>query len=93
VLDAIAAGVFSPGEPDRYRGLVNALFESDSFMVTADFASYCVTREDVGALWRDQVAWWRASALNTANVGWFSADRAIRTYAAEIWDTPVAEEG
>jgi starch phosphorylase len=30
------------------------------------------------------------SILNTANVGWFSADRTIRGYAEEIWNVPVA---
>jgi len=89
VLDAVVSGVFSPGDSDRYRDLMGALFEIDSFMVTADFVSYCAAQEDVAARWRDPAAWWRASVLNTANVGWFSADRAIRGYAAEIWGVPI----
>ena len=35
----------------------------------------------VAARWRDRAGWWRSSVLNTARVGWFSSDRAIREYA------------
>ena len=87
-MDAVAGGVFSPDEPERYRGLVGSLIESDDFMVLADFDAYCEAQRAAAALWADPDAWWRASVLNTARVGWFSSDRAVREYAEEIWGAP-----
>ena len=40
VLNAIDAGMFSPDDKGRYRGLVDALRHHDYFMVTADFEAY-----------------------------------------------------
>ncbi|HUC16462.1 MAG TPA: glycogen/starch/alpha-glucan phosphorylase [Acetobacteraceae bacterium] len=88
VLEAVESGVFSPDEPDRYRGLVDQLRHHDYFMVCADFDAYYAAQRDIAALWRQPVAWWRTSILNTAGVGWFSSDRAIREYATEVWDVP-----
>jgi len=85
-LDAIASGVFSPGEPDRYRGLVDGLLNDDRYLVTADFDSYHARQRDVAARWSDPASWWRGAVLNTARVGWFSSDRTIREYATDIWD-------
>ena len=85
-IDAIGSGLFSPEEPDRYRDLVDVLTHYDHFMVSADFDSYAAKQREVAALWRDPHAWWRASALNTANVAWFSSDRTIREYCDNIWN-------
>ena len=85
-MDAIAYGVFSPDEPQRYRELVDELTGNDHFMVTADFAAFAAMQGRVAARWHDRRAWWRSSVLNTARVGWFSSDRAIREYAADIWN-------
>ena len=93
VLDAIGSGVFSPDEPDRYRQLVEDLTHHDYFMVCADFDSYSATQRKVAALWRDRQAWWRASVMNTANMGWFSSDRAIREYCEDIWNVPIPGRG
>jgi starch phosphorylase len=59
-------------------------------MVTADFDAYYETQRRVDALWRDPRAWREKSILNIAHMGWFSSDRAIRGYAEDIWDVPVA---
>ena len=88
VLDSVEAGVFSPDEPDRYRGLVNSLRHHDHFLVCADFDDYYETQRRVGDLWRRQDDWWQAAILNTANVGWFSSDRSIREYADLVWNVP-----
>ena len=85
-LRAIASGVFSPDEPDRYRNLIEALLRQDTFMVTADFDDYNAKQDEVAALWRTPDRWWRTSILNIANMAWFSSDRTIREYATEIWN-------
>jgi len=89
ILDDIAAGAFSPEEPGRYHPLVDMLRHDDHFMVCADFDAYRRKQREVAALWRRPEAWWRASILNTAGMGWFSSDRAIREYASEVWRVPV----
>jgi starch phosphorylase len=86
VLDAIRSGVFSPDEPQRYRELVDLLTDNDYFLVNADFDAYVAAQQLVAERWRDTGAWWRTSVLNTARMGWFSSDRSIREYAAEIWN-------
>ena len=88
VLSSIEAGVFSPDERDRYRGLVHSLRHHDYFLVCADFDDYFATQRKIADRWRHQEAWWQAAILNTANVGWFSSDRSIREYSSEIWNVP-----
>jgi glycogen phosphorylase len=88
-LDLIEKGTFSTDEPHRFDPLLRALEHDDPFMVTADFDAYWAAQRQVDDLWRDPSAWWRASILNTARVGWFSSDRTIREYAEEIWKTPI----
>src|SRR5271165_551103 len=88
VLDAVGMGVFSPDERDRYHDLVADLTAGDWFMVTADFDAYAEAQRAVADRWRDRHAWWRSSMLNTAQMGWFSSDRSIREYAADIWGVP-----
>ena len=90
VLDQLESGAYSPDDPGRYAGLVDILRHHDYFMICADFDAYWREQRRIDARWRDHAAWWRTSILNTAKVGWFSADRAIREYADEIWRVELA---
>ncbi len=92
-LDEIASGVFSADDPGRYRGLIDTLTHHDYFMVCADFDAYWQTQVRVDDAWRDRKRWMRSSIINTANVGWFSSDRAIAEYAKEIWNAPFTPVG
>jgi starch phosphorylase len=84
-LTAIASGVFSPDDRNRYGDLIAGLYDHDWFMVAADFDAYAQAQRQVDSLWVDEEAWYRRTILNTARVGWFSSDRTIRQYAKEIW--------
>jgi starch phosphorylase len=88
-VSAISSGVFSPDDPGRYRELMNGLYQSDWFMVAADFDSYAACQREVDAVWRNSPDWYARAIRNVARVGWFSSDRTIRQYAKEIWNVPV----
>ena len=84
-IDAIASGCFSPGDSHRFDELTRALRLADDYMVTADFEDYFATQRRVGVVYRQKEAWAQACIANIAGMGWFSSDRAIRTYAEAIW--------
>jgi glycogen phosphorylase len=85
VLDAIAKGVFSPEEPKRFERLVGSLLGMDRFLVLADFESYRSCHQSVLEVWLDQADWTRRGIMNTCNMGRFSSDEVIRSYARDIW--------
>ena len=85
VLDAIGNGAFSPGEPKRYRALMDGLLGADPYLLVADFADYVATQARVDALYRDRDAWNACALLNIAGMGFFSTDRTVREYTDKIW--------
>jgi starch phosphorylase len=89
-VEAISGGVFSQGDRNRYRDLVDNLLTSDWFLVTADYAAYAAAQRKIDDIWRDPAAWYGKTIRNTANVAWFSSDRTIREYARDIWGVPTA---
>ncbi|GGB96405.1 alpha-1,4 glucan phosphorylase [Novosphingobium endophyticum] len=85
-LSAIASGVFSPDDPNRYAELIGGIHDHDWFMCAADFDSYAAAQRAVDTRWEDQAGWRAAAIRNIANVGWFSSDRTIAEYARDIWN-------
>jgi starch phosphorylase len=57
-------------------------------MVAADFDAYWTAQRAADELY-GKPGWWRAAILNTARMGWFSSDRAIREYAEKVWGVVV----
>ncbi|MEP9385672.1 glycogen/starch/alpha-glucan phosphorylase [Mesorhizobium sp. KR9-304] len=88
-LAAISSGVFSPDDPQRYRELLDGLYQHDWFMVAADFDAYAETQREVEQVWRNSPDWYARAIRNVARMGWFSSDRTIRQYANEIWNVAV----
>jgi starch phosphorylase len=86
VIDLIASGHFNPLEPGVFDMILAALMsQHDPWMVLADFRSYVDAQEQVARAWHDKTGWARMSILNTASSGFFSTDRTMQEYNADIW--------
>jgi len=85
-LDMIGRGYFVPDDPDLFTPIIdNLLNHGDYYCVTADYRPCIEAQDRVNALYLDPDAWTRTSILNTANMGFFSSDRAVMEYARDIW--------
>jgi starch phosphorylase len=86
-LDTIGSGYFSSDSKDLFQPVLSALLEQgDHFMVMADYRNYLDAQARVETLYRDPANWIRKAILNTANMGYFSSDRAVSEYADNIWE-------
>jgi starch phosphorylase len=85
VIDHIASGDFSFGNPDLFQPIVDSLLNQDEYMLLADYQDYVNCQEKVSQAYRDTKSWTRMSILNAARMGMFSSDRTIREYCRDIW--------
>lgn len=68
-----------------YTDLANNLLYQDPYLVLADYESYKNIQNSISETYKDTAEWNRISAMNIAGAGVFSADRAVREYADNIW--------
>ena len=91
VLMQLINGQYAPNDPERFRGLYNALLvdggynRPDPYFILKDFRSYAEAQSRVEAAYRDEKGWARSAILNTACSGKFTSDRTIQQYVDEIW--------
>jgi glycogen phosphorylase len=84
-IDLLRSGLFSHGDRDLFQPLTESLIRHDPYLLLADYPAYMETQNLAGAAFRDVQDWTRMSILNTARMGYFSSDRAIREYCEKIW--------
>jgi starch phosphorylase len=87
VVDWVGSNYFTPDEPPGVLSMLrDNLYYTDPFFCLADFEAYSECQKKVDAAFRHKARWAKMAILNTARMGKFSSDRAIREYAREIWD-------
>ena len=84
-IDLLRSGLFSHGDTDLFRPLTDSLIHHDPYLLLTDYQAYVETQAQAETRFRNPMDWTRMSILNTARMGHFSSDRAIREYCEKIW--------
>ena len=66
--------------------LTNTYGVADGYMILADFGDYVRAQQEVSKTYQDKERFTKMSLINIAKAGVFSADRAVKEYAKNIWD-------
>ena len=85
VIEALKTGF----DGEKFDDIANYLLVNspiaDPYMCMADFSDFLAIHQKVDNLYKNRNEWNRKSLLNIASAGYFSADRAIKEYAENIW--------
>ena len=73
------------GDPSMLWPLWNDMKYKDWFMALLDVESYIAEKERALAAYEDRTAWAKKMLVNIAKSGYFSSDRTIAQYDADIW--------
>jgi starch phosphorylase len=85
VIDLIQSRVFSKGDTNLFKPIIDSLLGQDPYLVLKDFQSYTRCQQKVSDAYNDKDHWTKMSILNVARMGKFSSDRSIREYCEKIW--------
>ena len=70
---------------ENLQRLYHELLNKDWFMTLPDFKDYVTTKERIYADYEDRMAWAKKMLVNISKAGFFSSDRTIAQYNADIW--------
>jgi starch phosphorylase len=84
-IDLIQSGIFSKGDTNLFKPLIDSLVGQDPYLVLQDFQSYVDCQQKVSEAYRNKDHWTKMSILNVARMGKFSSDRSIKEYCEKIW--------
>lgn len=91
VVDSLVSGEFKDNESYMFLDIYNELIKpqegqrGDNYFLLKDFKSYAKAHERVNEAYKNKLDWSRKCLINIANAGFFSSDRTILDYAADIW--------
>ena len=85
VIDELTDGTFARQSGNFEMVHDELMVNNDQYLVCRDFHSYVQAWEELTGAYVDTKNWNRVSIHNTARSGFFSSDRTIREYAADIW--------
>lgn len=85
VIDQLTDGTFARQSGNFELVHDELMVNNDQYLVCRDFHSYVQAWEELTSGYADTRNWNRVSIHNTAKSGFFSSDRTIREYAADIW--------
>lgn len=71
--------------PQHFDYILNALLNSDYFLVMKDFQAYVKAHEVANSAYKNRTRWLAMSISNIANSGYFTSDRTIEQYNNDIW--------
>lgn len=84
-LDFLQSPLLCGKQLDLFEPLRANLLQQDPFLVLADFASYAEAQQKIGEAYLNPKQWYQSALLNSARLGHFSSDRAIKDYQTRIW--------
>ena len=77
--------MLSIGKREYLERLYQELLNKDWFMTLLDFVDYVRVKEQAFADYENKDKWRRMMLTNIAKAGYFSSDRTIAEYNADIW--------
>ncbi|MBR4941353.1 MAG: glycogen/starch/alpha-glucan phosphorylase, partial [Clostridia bacterium] len=74
------------GTLGNFTGLMNYLMFEDPYLCLTDFVSYRTATKRILDDYENRSLWQKKSLINIARSGFFSSDRSIAEYRANIWN-------